>query len=880
MSIDGQRAGDWDLTGGILVCGDVETGRDKVSVWYHVMYDADNLYLLARWNDTTPLDNPGVTSGDLGFRGDCLQTRVVTSFNQPDEKTTHLTCWQGRDGRDVIDLVWGRQFDQGAVKDAKTKGAEQAFAENADGKGYVQEIAIPWALLTKDGQPPAAGATLRMAVEPNFTIGANGRLSYKDIFQPGMTLDRVFTFMSAPQWGTATLEKQGKLKPRPVRLADGREFAVRMDGGVPVVDWTGLVRSRELTGFKSISLAMPEDGYASVVLRSADGAVVRQLLNCELVTKGKHEVKWNGLTTPNWRVPGEPVPPGDYTWSAIYHTGIGLRLKGWADNAGQTPWDFPANTGNWGGDHGTPTAVVADKDQVYLGWTGAEAGKALVACDLDGRSLWHHTRGGIGGASALAVDGNTVYVLDRITQATLYRLDRTSGQYTSWQGRDTADLPLKDLFDDLQYSRDDRFTLTGGGAEKLYLSRQSWKTRSWSSTLPRGPLSNAIAVSKPDAVTPSPGGQLYVVSEGTKVLAFGADLAAPKTVLNGLTAATAIAVDAAGQMFVGCGDPDNQIKVFAPSGQLVKTIGRAGGRALVGPWTSDGVRFVDGVALDSTGKLWVMENDWTPKRVSVWYVETGKLAHEMFGATDYAAHGGAICPDDPLVVVGHPSEWRIDAQTGQAACTAVITRDGMDCSRFVTIPDGRTYLFVETTDLGGALGRLCISSSRLGDGKYKLRDCRLSTPTIKATRLPIPAATGNPLGEQKDECVWSDANDDVQRPAGRDQRHRRRDPRFNGWYHVGHARRERCTPRKKQFKMQGLTACGIRATTSPKPTKMPAEGLGSADGRTLFAWGEYGRDLAWNRSPWTSPAANSCGNIPTRSWEFTVRTTRRQPKSD
>ena len=44
-----------------------------------------------------------------------------------------------------------------------------------------------------------------------------------------MTLDRVFTFMASNQWGTATLERAGHVAPRPVRLSDGREFAVRME---------------------------------------------------------------------------------------------------------------------------------------------------------------------------------------------------------------------------------------------------------------------------------------------------------------------------------------------------------------------------------------------------------------------------------------------------------------------------------------------------------------------------------------------------------------------------------------------------------------------------------------------------------------------------
>ena len=46
--IDG-KFDDWDLTGGILACGDAENLHDKYSVWFHTMYDGENLYLLARW---------------------------------------------------------------------------------------------------------------------------------------------------------------------------------------------------------------------------------------------------------------------------------------------------------------------------------------------------------------------------------------------------------------------------------------------------------------------------------------------------------------------------------------------------------------------------------------------------------------------------------------------------------------------------------------------------------------------------------------------------------------------------------------------------------------------------------------------------------------
>ena len=135
------------------------------------------------------------------------------------------------------------------------------------------------------------------------------------------------------------------------------------------------------------------------------------MLNAAFFTKGEHEVKWDALTNPSWTRPGEPVPPGEYTWSALTHPGLGLKLRGWAANGGVAPWDSADGKGNWGGDHGIPVTVATDSTQVYLGWNGAEAGRAVLACDLKGRVLWGNNRGGIAGVKAVAADAGVLYVL-------------------------------------------------------------------------------------------------------------------------------------------------------------------------------------------------------------------------------------------------------------------------------------------------------------------------------------------------------------------------------------------------------------------------------------------------------------------------------------
>ena len=49
----------------------------------------------------------------------------------------------------------------------------------------------------------------------------------------------------------------------------------------------------------------------------------------------------------------------------------------------------------------------------------------------------------------------------------------------------------------------------------------------------------------------------------------------------------------------------------------------------------------------------------------------------------------------------------------------------------------------------------------------------------------------------------------------------------------------------RQYKVAGFTPCGARNTTCGNPTRMPARGMGSADGRRVLALGEYGVSESW-----------------------------------
>ncbi len=742
--IDG-KFDDWDLSGGMFICNNVEKDREQFSAWVHLMYDAEHLYLLARVTDRHPMANGGIVGSDNGFGNDCWQFRFITNYKQPNERVAHFTAWQGRGGAQAIDITYGRTFKDGQIKDAQTHGAEMALLKGDDGKSYTQEIKLPLSLIATDTAALLPGVAAVMTFEMFFAPGS----SSKDNFRPGVDPDRIFTFRAYDNWGTVTFVSQRNVAPAAVRLADSREFPVAMQGNVPVIDWAGLVKDPFEHGFKPIEFEMPFDGLVSLHIRDAEGKVVRQFLSAAEHYAGKHTYRWDGLTTPLHATPGEPLPPGRYTWHAIAHPGLDLVLRGWASNAGAAPWDAK-RTDNWGGDHGIPWDVVAAKDRVILGWTGAEAGKPAVCVDLDGNVKWRHIRGGMGGAGKLAVDGEAaagvpgvVYVLDGTV---VYRLDLQKGDPTFWAGKSTADLPLASVWPGPEPMPKDIAAIEARGG-LLYVAFGGEGPLPGAPILvidgSTGELRKTIPLTAAGRMRFGPDGRLYAISGGDTVVAIDVESGKSTTVVRGVQSACALAVDGEGLIYVGTREPDHQVKVYDATGQAVRSIGKAGGRAEVGPWDGTGIRSLGAVGVDAQGRVWIAEGGNSPKRFAVFDGRSGQLQREFFGPTHYGASGGTILPGDPYVMVGEGCEWRIDPATGRDVCTGVVENRIASFARFSRGKGGRVYL---TT--AGDRGKQFNIHERLGDGDYRLR------ATIHA-------------GDRKTTArVWSDTNDDQQEQEG------------------------------------------------------------------------------------------------------------------
>jgi len=838
VTIDG-KFDDWDLSGGIFICGDVEKLRDDFSSWFHLMYDGEFLYALARVKDPHPLVNsrgpdaePPNQFDPRLVHGDYLTVRIIAERGTKQELISHLTFRQGKGGMDIMELAGGRDRYERSRTTAPATGARQKFVKDADGKGYTHELAVPLKLLTKNGRGLKAGEVILLTIDQSFSWS----YEVKDHFRSGKVPDRTFTARAYDCWGPAAFASKGNVKPQPVRLSDRREFEVTLEKGIPAVDWTGLAKG---TGFKPISFTMPMDGYVSLNIKNADGVVVRQLLTAEAMAKGKHEVKWDGLTTPAWTTPGTAVDPGEYTWSAIYHTGIGLRLRGWAYHGPSDPWDV-SPTSYWGGDQALPIAAETDDEKIYLGWAGSEAGKALIALDLDDNVLWaagYH----FNSACLIAADGDVVYYAG----GGIKRVNKKNGKAANWPGRKSAELKISELWGD-RSGMPAAVAWSSGGFDardgKLYLSFSQWTWGSrdvtdWRSFLTklvmgampgktqdpiskivweklddrckddikgflkgekppteafktnaywipdarnvvnghmRGLLSNKTLVKGADKMgggelaeanrrliektfgssvikaysnfvavvdaqtykllrtfdVQAPGrivlsgDELLIVSDQNKVLALNTETGEIRTVIEGLASATTLTVDKEGNIYIAILGEDQQIFVYSPKGELLRKIGKKGGRVRSGPWEPSGMNNVWGLAVDARDRIWAAEVDLVPKRMSAWDIKTGEFVKEYFGPTHYGGSGGAVNPRDPNIIIGEGCEFRLDPKTGRAKFTGIITQDVYHgLARFCEGANGKLYLAATFSGRmwGPGAPRQIRIWERVSEGRYAYR---------------------------------------------------------------------------------------------------------------------------------------------------------------
>ena len=237
-----------------------------------------------------------------------------------------------------------------------------------------------------------------------------------------------------------------------------------------------------------------------------------------------------------------------------------------------------------------------------------------------------------------------------------------------------------------------------------------------------GQVLKTVDAKYPQAIHALDDSRVAFLADGAALMTLNPQTGEIKPLITGLSNATNFTFDAEGNFYIAVAGADQQIKRFTASGKLVGEIGKKGGHALVGKWEADGMYSPAALAVDNANKrLWVAEDDFFPKRISVWDIGTGKLVKDFFGSAHYGASGGAINPMDPNIMVGIGCEWKLDPATGRSVLTGILERFTHGFATFCPASNGRLYV-AAITDFGvdhGPAGMRVFE--RVGEGDYRLR---------------------------------------------------------------------------------------------------------------------------------------------------------------
>ena len=148
----------------------------------------------------------------------------------------------------------------------------------------------------------------------------------------------------------------------------------------------------------------------------------------------------------------------------------------------------------------------------------------------------------------------------------------------------------------------------------------------------------------------------------------GAKTAAPRVlpapqmlVSRGLDDPQNLTLDADGNIYVSDAGTQNNVKVFDGNGKLLRQIGAAG-VSKAGPYNPNQMDAPRGLALDGRGRLWVAEESFQPKRLSVWNAQTGALVEAFYGPQRYGG-GGEVDPRDKSIYYYDGMTFALDYAT-------------------------------------------------------------------------------------------------------------------------------------------------------------------------------------------------------------------------
>jgi len=655
VAVDGDLD-DWDLSGEIYTFVSEATAEFQ-SARTAAMYDADAFYLASRIADPSPMMNrndPAVNP-DFGWDADAFQFRICLDpkmgypinigYGQGEmasDNIVHMTLWYFTDAkRPVLHLKYGMNYHdapdypKGIVPRDRFKAAFKAWP---DGKGFTLEYRIPWSALRqgKAGAPLKAGDLTASAIQIQWS-DPEGKHSYGGGWGVDLLRQAGFSYQSTGCWGKLIFTELGNL---PKELTQE---------GLPPVRQLPL----------KLTFDMPKQAEVSIVLIDEKGDRVRNIIASQVRPRGTVTESWDGLDDA-----GRVLPSGSYTWKGLHHDKFEAKYVLSAGNSGTPGYHTPDGKGAWGGDWDNPKDVCFAGDRGLIAWGVAEAGPGIIMIDAKDRKQW----GGRFGASYLATDGEWLFAsLTHEKQIRAYnvadgkQLNFLRGEMWAEHnaGNETACTGLAFAGGKLYVADAKSNTVTEyQGREGKIIRRINAPGVTWLAAF--------------DANT------LLAVSGGTVRKLSLADGKLAPFIADHLDQPAAVAAGPDGTVYVSNHGRLMNVSVFDKAGKYQRSIGKTGGRALPpelfpkegnasggrrGKWDPDAMLNPRGLAVDSRGRLWICEDDFQPKRITIWEAASGKLLDEKFGAC-YVSTPVTMDPADPTRVYTQNVEWEVDLDKG------------------------------------------------------------------------------------------------------------------------------------------------------------------------------------------------------------------------
>lgn len=421
-------------------------------------------------------------------------------------------------------------------------------------------------------------------------------------------------------------------------------------------------------GSVSIEYRIPKDDYVTLVIEDEQGRRIRNLIADYPRKAGRNIDYWDGRDDE-----GRLVSPGTYRVRGLYHGEFDVLYEFSYGSPGNPPWPTGSTKGAWLSNHTNPIDVLADEERVYVAAPFSEGPDALMALDYQGNKIWGGLAWGYGGFMARA--GKYLYILsdpdarparheeelNEEARIGLIRVDPKTGQVVPFSDQESQQvIATWNIERQGAPRRNEGYTIAhhahdadwaGVNAQGLAaLGDILYASLHFSNKLLKispetGKVIGEIPLDSPAGLAAA-GRRLLAIS-GTRVVSVDPESGQTTPIItSGLKAPIGLAIGRKGQIYVSDWADQMCIKVFSPQGEFLSTIGKPGGRPWFGPYDPQGMLLPRGISIDTQDRLWVAEDDVSPRRISVWDTH-GRLVLEKLGRPYYGGSGTYVFPDRP-----------------------------------------------------------------------------------------------------------------------------------------------------------------------------------------------------------------------------------------